>query len=232
MKIVCPACAQEIPPDGVNVAKGVAYCAACQEGFELEDLVDDEALPVERPANAQSILSRDEDRLALALPRGGFKGVGCFFTFFALFWNSITWMFVFMAIGSMLGFVQAPKKNAPDIFMLLFMIPFIAVGIGTGLAALYCVFGEVTLAMDRTELLFRRQIFSWKWEKTFEVAKISDIRITEAYKQNNRPVYGVGIHIDGKSMPVTFGSGLNEDEKRWLVYELWDFCRRQKKKSA
>ena len=234
MKIVCPKCKQPIPAEGVNIAKALAYCNACQEGFDLDDLVEPEALPAERPADAQCLLVRDADKLALALPRGGFKGIGCFFTFFALFWNGITWLFVVLTILGMVGAVptNTVKSSSPPAVVLLFLIPFMVIGIVTGLIALYCVFGETSVAMDSQELMFRRTVLGRNWDRTYPIAKIKEIKRTESYKQNDVPVYGVGIHIEGKSMAITFGSGLKEEEKNWLIYELFSFWQEQKKKAG
>ncbi len=44
-----------------------------------------------------------------------------------------------------------------------------------------------------------------------------------AYKQNEVPVHGVGINVKSRSSPLVFGSGLSDDEKKWLVGELHAF---------
>ena len=41
MKVICPKCNQPIPPDGINVAKAIAYCSACEEAFPLTGIVKD-----------------------------------------------------------------------------------------------------------------------------------------------------------------------------------------------
>ena len=110
-----------------------------------------------------------------------------------------------------------------DFVALLFLTPFVLVGAVTFAAALYCIYCEVTLAMDRENVLFQRQVFGWKWERSYPFSDIKDIRLTEAYQQNKVPVYGVGIHLNGKPMPLTFGSNLSDEEKNWLLGELHGF---------
>jgi len=72
-------------------------------------------------------------------------------------------------------------------------------------------------------VLFQRQVFGWKWESSYPLSDVTDIRLTEAYSQNNVPVYGVGIHLTSKKMPLTFGSSLSDEEKNWLLGELYAF---------
>jgi hypothetical protein len=223
MKLICPRCRDEIPPEDINVAGNLAHCKACNEAFAL---AGDDVARVERPANARAMLLREPERLAVAFPRGGFKGVGCFFTFFALFWNAITWTFVVVMLAELLtsssGQPQAVSKGF-GAFGLLFLIPFVVIGLVTAVIALYCLFGETTLALDRERGVLQRKLFRWKHEKGFLVADITAVRIAEAYKQNERPVYGVGIVLRDKRMPLVFASHLAEDEKAWLVGEVHAF---------
>jgi hypothetical protein len=39
VEVVCPRCRRELPPDGVNVAKDLAYCAECRQAFSFSQLV-------------------------------------------------------------------------------------------------------------------------------------------------------------------------------------------------
>ena len=272
MKPICPRCRNEIPPENVNVAGNLAHCRDCNEAFTL---AGDDLVRVERPANAKSVLIREPERLAIAFPRGGFKGAGCFFTIFALFWNAITWTFVVVTLASLCAGVtghimpgpaapsgkaavtaEAPEEDeaAPPakqaqqgrgasvaanaagagfgLFGLLFMIPFVLIGLVTAGIALYCVFGETSLAMDRERGVLQRRLFRWKHEKSFLLSDITAVRIQEAYRQNESPVYGVGIVLRDRKMPLVFASNLAEDEKAWLVGEVHAFWKELTKQST
>jgi len=226
VKVVCPKCSQPIPSDGVNVSKGIAYCKPCEEAFTLGTIVQNAPARVVQPADTRVVLTSAGDKIAVALPRGGFKGIGCFFTFFSLIWNGVTWT-IFGA--NLMGLLKTQNSSGNmvaqgfDLFVFLFLIPFILIGAGTLAAAFYCIYGEVTLAMDRDNVLFQRQVFGWKWERSYLLSDVTDIRLTEAYKQNDVPVYGVGIHLSSKKMPLTFGSNLSDEEKNWLLGELYAF---------
>jgi hypothetical protein len=61
----------------------------------------------------------------------------------------------------------------------------------------------------------------------YALADVTDIRLTESYKQNKQPVYGVGIHFSTRCTPLTFGSALREEEKAWQTRELYAFWKEQ-----
>jgi hypothetical protein len=226
MKVVCPKCNQPIPVEGVNVAKGIAFCTPCAEAFSIGTIVRNEPVRLAQPENTKVVLTRAGGKIAVALPKGGFSGIGCFFLFFSLFWNSITWT---MFIANLLGMLKTRNSLGKmvaqgfDFVALLFLTPFVLIGAGALAAALYCIYGEVTLAMDRDNVLFQRQVFGWKWERSYPFSDIKDIRLTEAYQQNKVPVYGIGIHLHSKPMALTFGSNLSDEEKDWLLGELHGF---------
>jgi len=149
VKIVCPKCSQSIPADGVNVAKGIAYCKPCEEAFTIGSVVRNEPARVSQPENTRVVFTRAGDRIAIALPRGGFKGIGCFFTFFSLFWNGVS---LTIFIANLLGLLKKKGSSVAqgfDLFTILFFTLFILIGAVLSAAAIYCIFGEVTLAMDR-----------------------------------------------------------------------------------
>jgi hypothetical protein len=266
MKLICPRCRKEIPPDRVNVAQNVAHCAECNEAFDLSALAEGDRVRVERPPNAKSLLERGSDQLAIALPRGGLRGPGCFFLFFTLFWNAITWTFVVVMLSSLFSgttrhitleadappatpakIAEAPPGADPtppapqapqgrsthiafdavstgfDIFGLLFLIPFVLIGLVTAVIALFCLFGETTLAFDRETGIVRRKLFRWKYDTRFRMSDLTDVKLAEAYRQNDVPVYGVGLVVSSKKRSLVFGSHLADDEKHWLVSEIYSF---------
>jgi hypothetical protein len=238
MKIICPKCKAEIPPNDVNVAAALAYCPACAEGFPLSALVADGGPPrVEAPAAPVSTLHRDGDVLTLSLPPGGFRGPGCFFLGFSLFWNAITWTFlgIFILNAIAPGTIKVKSKgDLPGVFVFLFLTPFVLIGIGTFVAAIFNIFGRYSLVMDRVRGIYRQEVFGFKWDKKFDLSEISSVELVVAYTQNNIPVYSVGLIREGltetgEAKPwrsrISFGSGLPESERRWLCGEINAFWR-------
>lgn len=243
--IVCPTCKEPITAGGIDAAKAVAFCAACNASFALTEPAGAGPARVAAPENPRAVLTRVGDRLAIGFPRGGFQGVGCFFSIFSLIWNGITWT---MLLGIVIQTVAAAKQRTPaltperppgplpvtspgpllaappiDYFAILFLIPFVLIGLITLFVAVYCVWGDAAVAMDREQILFERSLFGRKRISRFEMADVVDIRLAEAYKQNDQPVYGVGIFFKNRITALTFGSALPEDEKAWLAGELYAF---------
>ncbi|MGD0091733.1 MAG: hypothetical protein ABSE73_17600 [Planctomycetota bacterium] len=179
-----------------------------------------------RPADAKSVLTHSRDCLTVTLPRAGFRGAGCGFTFFALVWNASTWSIVIMAMREAFS-GKTPQGNADiqmgSAFAVGLMIPFILVGLATAVGALYGVFGQVILVMDRERGILRRALFGCKWDKKFRMAEVTGVQIADPYEQRGRPGYAVCISLQGRYNPVFFGSGLSEAEKRWLVGEIHAF---------
>lgn len=244
MPVLCPKCSQSLPPEDVNVAKDVAFCRTCNEAFALSAQVAATSGPprVAQPPASKITLTRDDERIAAILPAMGLKGSGCFFAFFALFWNGITWTVFLAFVGSMFGVV--PSKSPTSPWMAVFFIPHMTIGVITAIAAVYCIFGDVALAIDKSTVLMQRRLFGYTWSRKMPYDAVTDIRMTEAYRSNGRSVQGVGIHFQGKALasnsqqspvqsfaksrPMTFGSGLTQEEKDWLLGEFHDFWRQSK----
>jgi len=243
MPVLCPKCAQGLPPEDVNVAKDVAFCRSCNEAFPLSAQVSASSAPrTAPPDNTKVVFTRDAERVAVIQPAQGFKGTGCFFTFFALFWNGITWTVFLGFIGSMFGVVSSKSPVAP--WMAVFFIPHMTIGVVVAIMAIYYIFGDVAIAIDRTAVLMQRRLFGYTWARKKAFEEITDIRLTEAYKSNGRSIQGIGFHFEGtalasntqnpavtsfaRSRPMTFGSGLSPEEKAWLLGELHDFWRENK----
>ncbi len=63
MKVACPNCQEEIPPENVNVQAGVAYCPICEEGYSLQELLapeTDEPERTEEPPGSKVAFTRRE----------------------------------------------------------------------------------------------------------------------------------------------------------------------------
>ncbi len=223
MKLVCPKCAMPLALADVNLAEGVCHCARCQEYFKISALVAGEvAARLEKPAYTKLQFVRDRDALTLIVPRGGNRGLGIFLLCFSLFWNAITWAAV---VGMLL------KRGSFSPFPALFLIPFVAVGLLTGGAALYAFFGEFTLAIDRVECCAIWTLFGRNWRKRAPLAEITDVTEDVIYTKNYQPVYGVGIRCGG-NRKIEFGGHLSVDERKWLIGEIADFVSDMKRRGG
>lgn len=104
------------------------------------------------PSDKIVIEEQSNDRLVFSMKAmesvGAKVGLGCFFTVFAIFWNSITWGFV--AAG-----LFAPGPWFVRVFMLLFSIPFVGIGLFMASLALFVWFGRLRVMVDREQLAAR-----------------------------------------------------------------------------
>lgn len=173
-----------------------------------------------QPPDAVTVLTRVGDRLAVAFPPGGFKGTGVFFLIFSAIWNGITWVML-------LAMLATKSTGGINLVGLLFLAPFVGIGLIAIGATIYCICGDAAIALDRTTILFERRLFGRKWTHTYDFTDVSDIRRTESYRQNNQPVYGIGIHFKSRKIPLTFGTALKDDEKAWLTGELYAYWKEQ-----
>ncbi|HYE07820.1 MAG TPA: hypothetical protein VEL07_20050 [Planctomycetota bacterium] len=236
MILTCPSCAETIPAEEADVSTGLVRCLPCNEAFRVADLLGpSEAmnLPparVERPSAALSELAVIGERLTLLLPRGSNRGAGFFFLFFSAFWNAITWT---IALGALLGAGIAPGEmeveagtepvatamDLAGIAVFIFLIPFLLIGLGTAVAALYLFFGRTALIVDREQVVFVRSLFGREWVRRRPTSDCVGVDQRLAYSRNDQPVHGVGI-VFGGNRALVLGSGLPEREREWLRSEI------------
>lgn len=244
MPILCPKCVRPVPPEDVNVAKDVAFCRDCNEAFALSRVVEGQSSGVARyprPAHTKAILTQDENHVALMLPPGGFRGTGCFFAIFAGFWNLVTW-------GVFAGFLTAMLQPNPGFppFVVLFFIPHMLIGLVTGIIALYHIYGDLAVAMDKNDVIMQRKLLGYTWARKMPLRDMSAVWLESSHKVNNRPVYGVGFIFENTrstaptgslisskriARPMVFGTGLSDEEKNWLAGEFDAFFQQHRPRS-
>jgi len=141
--ISCPDCGSEIGASGINVATDVAYCTACNRAHPLSTLAgakssaDDVVVdPDHPPRGAWFRQSADEVRVGVSLRHISVLAIAAF----AIGWNGF--LVHFFGFGSSSG----QSSGVPW----LFMVPFVAVGIGMiGMTVLMsCGKSEVTIRGD------------------------------------------------------------------------------------
>ena len=219
MKITCPACAAEIPPSHVNVARDVFTCAACHEGFSLSSVVRGADERVPRPAHSRVEFVADSESLGLIIPPGGNRSMAWFFLLFAVFWNAISWGILIATL----------HKGTDGLFHALFLVPFILIGAATALFSLYGFKGQFTLTLDRHECRAIWSLFRWNHSRVAPAAGIVTIDEDVVFTQNHRPVYGLVIrHGPDGAKTIKFGTTLKDDERAWLIGELRHFVQAAK----
>lgn len=225
-KIECPGCQKMVFPQVHHDAEGGiadVVCPDCGDRSDVEtwlgqmrDRLEPLAIKPE-PCGIEESYHQGEYRWQIS----GSKRPN-FFWFFALFWNGIAWsMTALMGYGMFFGTPTQDVKNQPWLLwaMPLFMLPFLAVGIGVLYAALATSFQQMIFVVGLRDITITKNLFGWKRTKSFPKSEICDALLASAYQKNHKPVYGIQLmRRAGKA--ISLGISRPHQEKRWLLHQL------------
>jgi hypothetical protein len=232
----CPNCDQPIEAESINITEGVALCPGCGKLSRLSKLnYSTRSLQeiLAQPPRGCSIgeAGRGVRLLASMRSLGGFIPTALF----ALFWNSIVSLFVLLAIAGLYSNLIGPLPHwfpAPGVnegqpemngkpmdlgmtlFLCLFLTPFVAVGIGTLVAAITCLIGKVEVVIDEWESYVATGIGFIRWKKRFDSKQIQSVSFYNSGGQSDSDAKSSIELVADRT--IKFGSGLREDRKQWL----------------
>ena len=147
---------------------------------------------------------------------------------FALFWNSITSIFVAIAIaqtaarfGYDIGFSSGKWEGSPPPlwFFWLFLTPFIAIGLGTLSMALFSIFGRCEIRLGAGEGSVFKGIGPLGRTQHFSTQSVKSVDMGEAsYRVNNQSVYHLVIEMNnGREIKLP---RLGKMRETWLTFAL------------
>lgn len=204
VELKCPACRAPLAMEDVNMATDMALCRACSGISKFSALVQekqDEDILDDIPRRVKVVKTARGLEVTYKKP----KGAGFFFLFFSLVWNAVTY-------GALFGSLD--QMTHENLIGQLFLIPFILVGLGTFLGAVYVLFGHMTLTLHpgRGELF--RGVWSLGRRQQFLLAQDARISLEASrIQQNHRMLEKIVVEQpDGK--PFEFGTGIAETEAR------------------
>jgi hypothetical protein len=210
MKFTCWKCNSEIPNDHVNIREGIAHCTICEEYFKIADFLrdDEELRRINKPFYSKIAIDQALQAHLVTIPPDGWSRTTVFMCWFALLWNGISLPVLF--------FTESTKEAYGAVFMVfpligllpLFFFVFLLKGI------VYINFNIRTI-----ELVW--QLFGIRFRKVRQTANLNKITESVVYTQNYQPVYGIGFLFNNEQK-VVFGSGLKEEERKWLIGELYE----------
>lgn len=210
VELKCPTCGVLLAMEDVNMATDMALCRACNKISRFSDLVQEE--------RDKEILDSIPRRMSVAKTARGLevtyrrpKGMGFFLLLFALIWNAITYTAVFAMMG---------KTDHEDLFGQLLLIPFVLVGAGAFLGAVYVLFGRMTLTLTpgRGELF--RGVGSLGRRQQFFLAKDARVSIEASNIQQNNKVLNKIVVEQPDGKPFEFGTGIAEEEAQQYAAAL------------
>jgi hypothetical protein len=158
------------------------------------------------------------------------KGNAIFFGCFTVFWNSITSIFVGIGIAGLLNAMNLADFDITDEsgkqignddagFILLFMIPFVLVGIATAVIALGAIWGKTEVTIDGHRGAVRTGVGPLRWTKKFDAGAVAKIRTKQSTTTvNSKPLRDIVMEAGPKTLK--FGSLLSERRQAWLVAML------------
>ena len=203
---------------------GATTCPQCGLQVELlaggaESRQDQLAPEGPLPQPAGSRIERHEISVSEFLYHIPATGKGGFVLLFAIVWDGFL-----LAFASMWFFAAGTEpKNAPSWQAALFLVPFLAVGLGMGYAALRAKYAVHLLFIGPEFIRLQRQLFGRTTNRDLPTPEVTRARQTVFYTENYRPVYG--IEITAGRQQIKFGSGLEEEDKRWLCAEVREYLR-------
>ncbi|WP_156817097.1 hypothetical protein [Rubritalea marina] len=128
---------------------------------------------------------------------------------FGLVWSGFVGFMLLMMLGG----------ESVAIPMLLFMIPFVAVGVGMLYFGIRKMLMESLLVVHASEVCLIQKVFGKVKQKTLKRGSKIYVERYVAYSQNEQPVYGLHLHTPNGE-ELKFGSRLSRDEVGWMLTQL------------
>lgn len=162
------------------------------------------------------------------------SGSAIFLGFFTIFWNSIVAIFLFIAGASVLkhAFGYDPAwmppirmEGAPEgetgiplnetIFLCIFLIPFVLIGIGTAAAFILAIAGRVEVKINRNQGSVFTGVGPLGWRRHFDVLAVREVttRMSSFYVNHHR-LPQIVIEAD---RPIRFGSFMSATRRAWML---------------
>ena len=160
----------------------------------------------EPPPNLKIDYAIEGSEIHFTLPRAGFRGAAIFLAVFAVFWNGFIFMFI-MALLS--GNVESAS---PRLFMLLFLLPFIAVGVGLAVGVCFMVRAQTHVLASPQHVTSYATLWGKDWRiKSIPCDEIEEIELHQADESGTQSIY---IRSDTVSLDV--GGTLPQPDRQWL----------------
>lgn len=229
----CPGCGAGLPVESINIAEGVALCPDCGRLSRLRDVVDRKR-PINEvladPPRGCSLTQQGHEIVATV--RRGSLGAFIVTLGIALFWNGITSVFVLIAIAGLYsnligplpeGFPAPPMDDAMglgmSIFLCLFLIPFVAVGLGLFAATLLALVGKTEVVIGEYEAYVSTGVFMFRWRRHFNPQQVHQVELVPSGRNQNGNASGYKIAIRADE-DIEFAQSLPDARREWLYAVL------------
>jgi hypothetical protein len=214
----------------MNVTEGVGLCRACGTLARLRDVISIPQIP-DGPPPAGCTL---DDTGADVRVRASTRSVGTFAgaLFFCLFWNGVVSVFVLVATagviqnlaGTVPSWFPAPVMNGSPmgwgitIFLWIFLIPFITVGVVMLGVVATAAAGVVEVRWRGGEGVVRRAVGPFAWTTRFDALAVRRIAIGETKKMQEGEAKPLIVLEADRT--IRFGSMLTPERLAWMAGAL------------
>jgi predicted RNA-binding Zn-ribbon protein involved in translation (DUF1610 family) len=174
----CSSCGSDLST--VETVGEEAVCPFCGEVTKAEMRLvrtgpsDTQSPAGEFPADRVAIVEQTPDVLEFRMPvfesKGMRRGAATALGLFAVFWNSIVGVFVW-------GAVFGARFNAGTLFLLVFLIPFVAVGLAVVVVAVFIAAGRLKVTLDRDRLRASWGVGPIRYRKSFPTETITHVTV-------------------------------------------------------
>lgn len=232
----CPQCGRAIVSGDINVANDVAYCRACNLAHRLSALVEDASVGAgvdfNRPPEGVAVSSSGRSLLVRATHRSIGMALGSLGV--ALFWNGIVSIFVLVAIAGTLHNLhvrlprwfpapdmnESPMSPGMNVFLWLFLTPFIAIGLGMLGAFLMSLAGRTDVRIDHDAGEVFTGIGPLGYRRRFSATAVSHVRVEDRHWRDNDGDYRNKTAIvietrEGKR--IRFGTLLTDERRKFVA---------------
>lgn len=228
----CPKCKESIAVEDINIAEGIALCRGCWSLNRLSEVLDGGSIAAATIATPPAgCWARDHGshQVVGATTRSWLKAA--FLLVFCSGWISIVSVFVGIAISESakaIG-VQLPGRfpalpnargflGAWVLFLWLFLLPFILVGVNVVRMALLALAGRVEITVRGGEGAVFTGIGPLGIRKRFFAGAVTSVTVERArWPQNGPHPFQIVLQADRE---LRFGAMLSDARMKWLTKVL------------
>ena len=232
----CPKCQRAIPEADVNVAQDVAFCRNCNAAHKLSTLARgsgiDSSINLSQPPKGVSFEVTGLATVIRATHRSLSGAV--FLLLFSAFWNGILLVFLGLATASTLAlfgiampeWFPKPILNGSamgagiTIFLWIFLLPFIAIGLAMFAAFLSCLGGRTEIRVEGGDVRYFAGMGPIGSRRQFKKNTVKDVRIEDetwtSRKGHVRERKNILIEFtEGK--PFKLGGSLSDERRQFVA---------------
>jgi hypothetical protein len=235
----CSRCGRAIPSEDINVANDVAYCRACNLSHQLSTLTSGAELEGDvdfnHPPPGAWYHSDGAGTVIGASNRSIGAAIGALA--FAAFWNGITSIFVLVALGSTLRHLglslphwfPAPDMNGSPmsvgmtIFLWIFLLPFITIGLVMIGAFLSSLGGKTEVRISNAQGMVFTGVGALGYRRRFDASAVKDVRIDDQQwrdRHGHRRDKTLIVISTREGKQVKLGSMLQPERRRFVAGAL------------